>query len=141
MLYRKAPPNPPRLLLRIAATAGAGALVQMAACTSTSSMGPNSDSPDASESDVLGVVDASGFDVFGSASLPDASESDAFQGVGSSRSPDASESDAGDLDAPDSRGYVDDTGILSSPDVDAADARPETGPCNPVCGLIVHVDE
>ena len=34
MLYRKAAPNPPRLLLRIAATAGAGALLGAAACSS-----------------------------------------------------------------------------------------------------------
>ena len=37
MLYRKVPPSPPRLLLRIVATAGTSALLGAAACSSTSS--------------------------------------------------------------------------------------------------------
>jgi hypothetical protein len=39
MLYRKAPPSPPRLLLRIVTTAGAGALLGVAACSSSSNSG------------------------------------------------------------------------------------------------------
>jgi hypothetical protein len=47
MLYRKSSPNPPTLLLRIVATAGAGALLGAAACGGSTAMGsiaiPDSD--------------------------------------------------------------------------------------------------
>lgn len=36
MLYRKAPPQPTRLLLRVVAVAGSGALLAAAACSSSS---------------------------------------------------------------------------------------------------------
>jgi hypothetical protein len=39
-IYRKAPPQPPRLLLRIVATAGAGALLSTAACSDSGSNHP-----------------------------------------------------------------------------------------------------
>ncbi len=56
MIYRKLPPVPPRLLLRVVATAGAGALLGIAACGGTSFMGsivqPETDR-DASEDDVM----------------------------------------------------------------------------------------
>jgi hypothetical protein len=39
MLYRKAPPQPPRLLLRVVAVAGSGTLLAAAACTMSTSSG------------------------------------------------------------------------------------------------------
>jgi len=81
MLYRKAPPQPTRLLLRVVAVAGSGALLAAAACSSSSSEGsvpiagtvdggsdqhvvtgvmPNPDGGD--EHVVSGLVDGSTFD-------------------------------------------------------------------------------
>src|SRR5450432_1655432 len=47
MLYRKAPPTPPRLLLRIVATAGAGALLGFTGCSSSSTVNGVVVSPEA----------------------------------------------------------------------------------------------
>jgi hypothetical protein len=55
MIYRKAPPQPGRLLLRVVAVAGAGAVAGAVACSSSSSGG--------SVGFVSGAVDGGGSDV------------------------------------------------------------------------------
>jgi hypothetical protein len=141
MLYRKAPPTPPRLLLRIVATVGAGALLGMAGCASSSSngVGPNPPTDAADEALNLGV-DGGGadLDVFmglvGDATLP--------CGGGPCGSvalpPDGG--DAGGLlpDADADASPVDASFDGSDASVDSPDAIAH---CGGVCGVIVHVDE
>jgi hypothetical protein len=66
MHYRKSSPNPPRLLLRIVAAAGAGAVV--GACSSGSGQGSHpvglaDSAPDAGDNCCPGVVDTGASDI------------------------------------------------------------------------------
>jgi hypothetical protein len=137
MLYRKAPPIPPRLLLRIVATAGAGALLGMAACSSSSSNGvgpsPPTDAADETELDasriVTGLV----------ANPPDATLPCGGGPCGSVALP---------PDGGDAGGLVPDADGEASPleaSLDGSDADVESpdaiAHCGGVCGVIVHVDE
>jgi hypothetical protein len=70
MIYRKAPPQPGRLLLRVVAVAGAGAVLGVVACSSGSSglqqMGfaANPDAGgDSGDSGFMGATDGGGSDV------------------------------------------------------------------------------
>jgi hypothetical protein len=63
MLYRKAPPRPTKLLLRVVAVAGAGALLGAAACSSSDSVGSSVLAPDASDDHASGgSVDGGHYD-------------------------------------------------------------------------------
>ncbi len=141
MLYRKASPTPPRLLLRIVATAGAGALLGMAACSSSSSNGVGPSPPtdaadeaefDASSGSVTNPPDATlpcGGGPCGSVALP----------------PDGG--DAGGLvpDADAEASPVDASFDGSDASFDGSDASVDSpdaiAHCGGVCGVIVHVDE
>jgi hypothetical protein len=122
MLYRKTAPTPPRLLLRIVATVGAGALLGVAACSSSTSSGsvPSAPTDAADEAD---FVDSAGSiaNPFLDATLP--------CGGGPCGSvahlPDAG--DGGDL-PPDAS----DTGV---------DAPDDVTHCGGVCGVIVRPDQ
>ena len=137
MLYRKAPPTPPRLLLRIVATAGAGALLGMTACSSSSSNGvgpsPPTDAADEAEFDaspiVTGLV----------ANPPDATLACGGGPCGSVALP-PDGGDAGGLvpDADAEASPVDASFDGSDASVDSPDAIAH---CGGVCGVIVHVDE
>jgi hypothetical protein len=137
MLYRKAPPTPPRLLLRIIATAGVGALVGTAGCSSAAANGTTTLPPsDASD-------DAPMMEVHGIVTNPDASDPcNGFPCGGFVVDPDAS------LACGDSRlcGAVilrEDAGDAMAPEDAAEDAAPledASGPCHP-CGVVVRPDE
>jgi hypothetical protein len=156
MLYRRTPPNPPRLLLRIVATAGAGALLGVAACSSSS--------------DSAGPPGVAGFPP---ADAADDGESDANQIMtGIVANPDATIGCGGSLGVCGSVGYIPqdggedanpdatgpcgespcpmiDGGILVMPYdggegiVDAAilDATEDVAHCGGFCGVIVHPDQ
>jgi hypothetical protein len=137
MLYRKAPPTPPRLLLRIVATAGAGALLGMAACASSSSNGvvpsPPSDAADEAELDATPIVTGL------VANPPDATLPCGGGPCGSVAFP---------ADGGDAGGLVPATDAEASPldaSLDGSDANVESpdaiAHCGGVCGVIVHVDE
>jgi hypothetical protein len=150
MLYRNQPPRPPRLLLRIVATAGTGALLGVAACGTDSpafsgtlaSPGPDAAEAPSTDDDAsaglggflgmaTGVADASVLDdADGDAAdraRPDGDAADAGEGS------DAAE-DAGNDAAKDAseEGDVPDGAIK-----DAADEG-DVLHCPPVCGIVVH---
>lgn len=143
MLYRKASPTPPRLLLRIVAGAGAGAMLGAVACSSSSLSGVTAAPHDGGDTSLDGTdgTDADdtschGFCVgVGSVAVPpgeDASDQDVFRPMGSyGQLPDAS--DAGYVPLGSDAGYV-------APD-DAAQDLDAAGPCHPVCGLIIRPDQ
>ena len=143
MLYRKASPTPPRLLLRIVATAGAGALLGMTACSSSSSngVGPNPPTDAADEGVNLGVDGGvADLDAFmGLVAYPDATLACGGGPCGSVALP---------PDGGDAGGLVPDADAEASP-VDASFDGADTGVdspdaiahCGGVCGVIVHVDE
>jgi hypothetical protein len=142
MLYRKSPPTAPRLLLRIVATAGAGALLAMTGCSSSSSEGSATTPPsDASADDAVTPVCGSGL-VCGSlaAPPPDGGDSEDAGATGPCGGhvcgTIALPQDAGDLDAADGHAPV--TGGDTGAPTDASDDA--TGPCHPVCGIIVAPD-
>jgi hypothetical protein len=130
MLYRKAAPNPPRLLLRIAATAGAGALLGAAACSSVgephglvpmpNGLVANPPTDAADQGDSTGTPITTGV-------LPNPNPGPCGGGPCGVmvRPPD----DAGDV-APDS-------GAVS----DAEIAPDDVAHCGGVCGVIVHLDQ
>jgi len=121
MLYRKSSPSPPRLLLRIVATAGAGALVGGAACSSSEPTGPCGGGP----CGTVVLVPDSGLD----ASTPEAQSADA-----------AAEAEAGYLTGvvPDGPGPSVDGPSGSVPAYDAGDSgEPEAGT---VVGLVRKPD-
>jgi hypothetical protein len=135
MLYRKAAPNPPRLLLRIAATAGAGALLGAVACSSTSSgsvAAPPTDSGDQGDVDMSGSSSSGG-----SGSMP------IVTGVLPSPHPDAAGCGGGPCGVmvrpPDDAGDASDL----APDAvsDAEIAPDDVAHCGGVCGVIVHLDQ
>jgi hypothetical protein len=149
MLYRKTPATPPRLLLRIMATAGTGALLGAAACggvDSTSTGSPVSPVRDVADAQPTGddgsitmgfvvgmptgllplVRDAGGDATLacgtgfcGSAVMPPADGGDAGA--------DASGADTSDAAAKDA---ADDAGLLAD---DGGSLH-----CPPVCGVVVH---
>ena len=128
MLYRKSPPTPPRLLLRIVATAGAGALLGVAACSSSHAVGLSDSSPsDASDIDAAFDHDGS---TPGLVPNPDAEVA-----CGPSRlcGVVALPTDAGDGGESADAGDAGHGAAVS----DAADDG--TSPCHP-CGVIVNPD-
>jgi hypothetical protein len=138
MIYRKSPPSPPRLLLRVVATAGAGALLGAVACSSSSFNGtvPSADASDdaAFELDAVatGVLPghpdatmlACGGGACGIMAEPDDAGADACTG------PDCGVPGVIDAGPKEADG--------ASPG-DASDAA--TGPCHPFCGVVVRPDE
>jgi hypothetical protein len=151
MLYRRSSPTPPRLLLRIVATAGTGTLFAVAACSSSGAegLGPGTPSDASDTSDIDGSFGC-GNNPCGSSKLPDdASDTDASPdatmlacggGVcGTVALPDAgdggdaaaSEPDAGIADGSRADAYADDATV---------DAAEDAGLCHP-CGVVVHLDE
>jgi hypothetical protein len=152
MLYRKSPPAPPRLLLRIAAAAGAGTLYGIAACSSPPGLtgvapaipsDASDDAPLACGGEFCGIVyDGS----VGDDALPACGGG--FCGIlyeggvdgmahphdGSSDLPDAG--DQGGGDAAPVLGVVDGSPV----DASAADAADDaTAPCHP-CGVVIRPD-
>ncbi|HTB72592.1 MAG TPA: hypothetical protein VK762_05095 [Polyangiaceae bacterium] len=145
MLYRKLPPRPPRLLLRIVATAGTGALLGVVACGTDSttfngtiaSPGPDATrAPPADDASIgmggflgmaAGSVDASvlddtGGDATDGARLDDASPvEDSGEDEGSDQTQDAS----------------DDAQVSDGAIKDAADEG-NVLHCPPICGVVVH---
>jgi len=124
MLYRKSSPNPPRLLLRIVATAGAGALLGSTACSS--SAGPCGGG-------VCGtaiLVPDSGLDAgtFDAQSADAAAEAEAGQepsGVG------LVSLDAGNSGEPEAATTVE-GGLFPKPDAEAGSRPCGGGPCGVV---------
>ncbi len=146
MLYRKVPPSPPRLLLRIVATAGTGALLGAAACSSTSSGSiaggsitnmPSDDASDASNA-VMGFgaypcyEDASAcVDAAGPITNPDEGGpcNGGLCGAVGMIMPGG---DAGDAGEP---------AMDASSDGESLDATDDgTVHCGGVCGVIIHID-
>ena len=143
MLYRKVPPSPPRLLLRIVATAGTGALLGAAACSSTSSGSiaggsiTNMPSDDASNA-VMGFgaypcyEDASAcVDAAGPITNPDEGGpcNGGLCGAVGMIMPGG---DAGDAGEP---------AMDASSDGESLDATDDgTVHCGGVCGVIIHID-
>lgn len=112
MIYRKSPIQPTRLLLRVVAIAGAGALVNMAACGG----------------------EVAGNDWHGLVENPDGSDVCSADHVCGS-APSNCYDDAGDFTcgvADAGGGFVDDGGLIDNPCVDDAG--------NPTCGLIANPD-
>ena len=142
MLYRKSPPTAPRLLLRIVATAGTGALLAMTACgSSSSSEGSAAITPsDGSADDAASSMCAD--HVCGFVAMPpddggDAGDARATGPCGGHLCGTiALPQDASDLDGAD--GHVADAGGDSEAPTDASEDA--TGPCHPVCGVIVAPD-
>jgi hypothetical protein len=140
MLYRRSPLRPPKLLLRAVATAGVGTLVGVAACSSSTSNGSvanaPSDTSDASDQDApfLGCEGVCGFVLDRDAcTVENGCET---LGVSPAIPRDAGEPhDAGPLADADAGPTTDAT------DGSGGDGSTEAGPCNPVCGIIVHPDE
>jgi len=125
MLYRKAPPGPPRLLLRIVATAGAGALLGFTGCSSDSGSPVDSGSAVGPEGGLLPNV------------ASDASDDSAPVVFSSSGGIMIRPDD--DASPPDAEAGLD----VSSPDAfdgsgDATDDA--TAPCHP-CGVVVRPDQ
>jgi hypothetical protein len=135
MLYRKASPTPPRLLLRIVATAGAGALLGMTACSSSSSNGVGPSPP-------TDAADEAEFDAF-SGSVTNPPDATLPCGGGPCGGLIILPQDGGDAGAPASDADAEASPEDASPD--AADASVDSpdaiAHCGGVCGVIVHVDE
>lgn len=132
MLYRKSSPNPPRLLLRIVASAGAGALVSAAACSSSEPSGPCGGGP----CGTVVLVPDSGVDP----GPPDAQSADVAAEAEPGRGPCgggpcgsvAIPPDAGDGGEPEAATVVG-GGLFPKPDAEA-----EGGPCGGgPCGVII----
>jgi hypothetical protein len=142
MLYRRSPLSPPKLLLRVIATAGVGTLLGVAACSSSSAtpdsqnLGPEGSAgivpSDASDEEV--TVGCLGF--CGIAVQPDACGNPGCEPSGSVYVP----PEAGEPD--DASPVTDaDAGPATDAASDASTDDGSTGPCHPVCGIIVHPDE
>jgi hypothetical protein len=121
MLYRKAPPAPPRLLLRIVATAGAGALLGFTGCSSSSGSPVDSGSVVGPEAGLMANVPS------------DASDDSA---------PTVNSSSGGIIVMPDDDASPADAEAgLDGSSPDAFDGSGDaTGPCHP-CGVVVRPDE
>jgi len=131
MLYRKSAPTPPRLLLRIAATAGASALLGAVACSSSSSGSVPAAPTDAGDQ---GDVDMNGSSSSGGSGSP------IVTGVLPSPHPDASGPcgghPCGSMIMP-----ADDAGDEGNVVSDAEIAPDDVAHCGGVCGVIVHLDQ
>jgi hypothetical protein len=127
MLYRKAPLGPPRFLLRIATTASTGALLVMSGCSSSSSAGVVAEAPsDASEPDAAADVETNPLGVMVN---PEGGPHVCTGLCGEPPGPPALDGGESDADA-------------ALPGDAASDAGADaTGPCHPVCGIVVLVDE
>jgi hypothetical protein len=116
MLYRKAPAQPVRLLLRVIATAGVGALLGAAACSNSSSSG---------------AVGPCGGGPCGTVGLPEDSGdrclNEAGQFICGSVAEDAACGDDGGR-----------CGLMPAPDA-AVEAGEDASGCNP-CGTMVNPD-
>ena len=130
MLYRKASPRPPRLLLRIAATAGASALVGVAACSSSS------DSP---SSRLTGSVVSPPADDAG-----DAASNPVTIMTGIMANPDATACGGGvcgSVVMPQDGGDAGDFAPDAENDAESMDATDDVTHCGGVCGVIVRPDQ
>ncbi len=143
MLYRKAAPGPPRLLLRIVATAGAGALLGVAACSSSSTSGssplvPSADAADNGDLDATPILtgllpnhpDATLLPCgaggpCGAIALPHLDGGDEASADGSDAGADAGNDAASDAE-------ISDTGVN-----DLAEGGILVH-CPPTCGVVVH---
>jgi hypothetical protein len=141
MLYRKAAPNPPRLLLRIVATAGAGALLGVAACSSSSSSGSTpllpGDAADQGDFDANQIM---------TGVLPENPDATLACGGGPCGimvlpHPDGSAGSASDAGGDAPADGVDD----ATADADLSDGTTKDGGeagaslhCPPICGVVVH---
>jgi hypothetical protein len=161
MHYRKTSPTPPRLLLRIVATAGAGALFGVAACGSGSEGSapatpsdntpatcgghvcgsialPSDEDSGFPEASVSGEDDAKGCTSVicdGSVSFPEASAP--FPDGSVAFLPDGGEPDAPSADAPDDAiSPCHPCGVVIGIVIHPEDAAP----CSP-CGVVVHPEE
>jgi hypothetical protein len=113
MIYRKAPPQPGRLLLRVVAFAGAGAALASVACSSAGVVAGSVETPhDAG-------LESGGHDggFVGFMGVGDGGGSDVFNGL----------ADAGG-------------GIMGATDGQAPDANPDGGACDEGCGLVGNPD-
>jgi hypothetical protein len=144
MIYRKAAPNPPRLLLRIVASAGAGALLGVAACGPSDAPGSIVSVPHASDAATDAEVDgdqfAAGFCCGSVVGAPPGISPDggilSYPADGGILSYPADAGDAGDSsDAPGDAESLGDTGAGSS------DATDDVTHCGGFCGVVVHPDE
>jgi hypothetical protein len=135
MMYRKAPPQPPKLLLRIVSAAGAGVLVGAAACGGVA------------DSQIYGSVvqtpDDSGHGVGSSGSSGDAGGDESYHGeLGSSGAP-GCDGFCGVSPAPDDASEMDvvgiDAGILISPDGGDAGVSDATDKDAPIADADVDV--
>jgi hypothetical protein len=155
MIYRKHPPQPPRLLLRIASAAGTGVLLGAAACSSSSSSGgadpshvvngsaitPPDDSGTAvGDQEYVGL--ACGGGVCGSVALPpDDAGPDAYpNGIDAGilvAIPDASDKDAPIADATGDAPFRC-LGVCIEPD---AEVLPDSGFHGIIVGVVVRPDE
>lgn len=141
MIYRKSPPTPPRLLLRVVAVAGTGALLTMG-CSGSHAHGLSPESPsDASDTDVETIL-------MGSTGNPPPPDDGSFTGfvclADSACNVAPYDPDAGD--GGDADGHIL-QGAVHYPD--AGDAAPDassdapdeaTGVCHP-CGVVIRPDE
>ncbi|HTB72593.1 MAG TPA: hypothetical protein VK762_05100 [Polyangiaceae bacterium] len=129
MLYRKASPRPPRLLLRIAATAGASALLGVAACSSSSDSVAPSGAVVSPPADDAGDAASNPVTIMtGIMANPDATVACGGGPCGSVvMSQDGG--DAGDF-APDAEN-----------DAGSMDATDDVTHCGGVCGVIVRPDQ
>jgi hypothetical protein len=136
LIYRRTPPNPTKLLLRIVAGAGTGALVGMAACGSSEIMGSavgslhdDAGADDGAVPQCLGLC--------GSGTEPDAGDSGSTVDADEGGNPCANHV-CGTIPAPEDAG-----GDATPSDSGSGDAQQDDGgPCHGgVCGVIVHLEE
>jgi hypothetical protein len=153
MIYRKAPPQPPKLLLRIVSAAGAGVLVGAAACggvadsqihgsvVQTPDDSGQTQTPDDSGNAVgdeyqggEGLID-SGFPDTGPEALPDVNGFVVYPDAGDATDMDVVGIDAGILISPDAS----DAGVSDANDVDSSNQCHVLGICiRPDASLVCH---
>ena len=124
MIYRKAPPQPGRLLLRVVAVAGAGAVLGVVACSSSSSSGqpvggvvPNHQDAgvDSGDSGFMGATDGGGFETGGFMGATDGQVSDVLTGTVANPDGGACDEGCGLVGNPDAEADVV-TGVVVNPD-------------------------
>jgi hypothetical protein len=132
MLYRKVAPNPRRLLLRIVATAGAGALLGVTSCASSEQHGLLPEAPQDAAVDGSSACHPCG----SLANPPDDAEADASQVTPMGFVPCPTGVCGSAPYSPDGG----DAGAEAGPDAEALDAADDVVHCGGVCGVIVHID-
>ncbi len=144
MLYRKAAPNPPRLLLRIVATAGAGALLGVAACSSSSANGSSPIVPAADAAD-NGDLDANQIITGVLPSHPDATVLPCGAGGVCGLMVLPHDGDVGDEASPGESDAGAEAGNDAAADAEIPDSGTHEAPdggimlhCPPICGVVVH---